>query len=146
MDCLRIHYITHLCLCFALKDVLQLQHQVVVRVLPERWVTFWFELQQRLGTKARSPRWAIAAKFAATQATTILQKVEFPVGRTGAVTPVAILAPVTIGGVVVSRATLHNIEYIRSLNLQIGCKVEVIRSGEIIPRIVRRVDIEKNSS
>jgi DNA ligase (NAD+) len=59
---------------------------------------------------------------------------------------VAILEPVMIGDAQVSRATLHNIEYIRGLNLEIGCMVEVIRSGEIIPRILRRVDLEKNSS
>ena len=65
--------------------------------------------------------------------------VEWQVGRTGVVSPVAILEPVVIGEAVISRATLHNIGYINMLNLEIGCKVEVIRSGEIIPRIVRRV-------
>jgi DNA ligase (NAD+) len=68
------------------------------------------------------------------------------VGKSGVVSPVAILQPVEVGDALVSRATLHNIEYIRSLNLEIGCGVEIIRSGEIIPRIVRRVDIEKNTS
>ena len=77
---------------------------------------------------------------------TELLDVVWQVGKSGVVSPVAILRPVEVGEALVSRATLHNIEYIRSLNLEIGCNVEVIRSGEIIPRIVRRVDIQKNSS
>jgi len=66
--------------------------------------------------------------------------VEWQVGKSGTVSPVGIFDPVEIGGAVVSRATLHNIQYIEALNLELGCQVEVIRSGEIIPRILRRID------
>ena len=71
---------------------------------------------------------------------TTLQGVIWQTGKSGVVSPVGLLHPIEINGAVVSRATLHNMDYIRSLNLEIGCDVEVIRAGEIIPRIVRRVD------
>ncbi len=100
----------------------------------------------RMGYTAHHPRGAFALKEQKTGVNTELLDVVWQVGKSGVVSPVAILKPVEVGDALVSRATLHNIEYIRSLNLEIGCSVEVIRSGEIIPRIVRRVDVEKNSS
>jgi len=100
----------------------------------------------KMGYTAHHPRGAFALKEQKDGVITELLDVVWQVGKSGVVSPVAVLSPVEVGDALVSRATLHNLEYIRSLNLEIGCSVEVIRSGEIIPRIVRRVDIEKNSS
>jgi len=105
-----------------------------------------YEAFYEMGFTAHHPRGAFALKEKKEGVTTELLDVVWQVGKSGIVSPVAILRPVEVGDALVSRATLHNIEYIRSLGLEIGCQVEIIRSGEIIPRIVRRVDIQKNSS
>jgi DNA ligase (NAD+) len=91
------------------------------------------------GFTSKHPRAAYALKPKPEAKVTKLLDVVWQVGRSGVVSPVAILEPVTIGEATISRATLHNMEYINLLNLELGCDVEVIRSGEIIPRIVRRV-------
>jgi len=97
------------------------------------------ELQSRLGEKSRSPRWAIAYKFAPSQETTTVQGIHIQVGRTGALTPVAHLEPVELGGVLVSRATLHNQEEIDRKDVREGDTVIVQRAGDVIPEVVKVV-------
>lgn len=104
------------------------------------------ETQAQLGTTVKSPKWAVAYKFPAEEVTTVLKDIVFNVGRTGAITPLAILEPVQIMGTTVQRATLHNEDQIKWLDIRVGGKVVVRKAGYIIPEIVRPVIDENHQS
>ena len=104
-----------------------------------------FELQKRLGFAANAPRWAIAHKFSANSSISEIISIEIQIGRTGALTPVAKIKPVNIGGVIVSNATLHNEDEIKRKDIRIGDTVEVERAGDVIPHVIS-VDLKKRKS
>lgn len=105
-----------------------------------------FAQQKRLGFTAKSPRWGIAFKYPAQQATTVVRDIEYSVGRTGAITPVAKLEPVFCAGVTISSVTLHNFEEIERLGVKIGDRVLIERAGEVIPKVIKVVEKAKRGA
>ncbi len=95
-----------------------------------------FSLRDRMGATSKAPRWSTAWKFPAREAITVLESVDYQVGRTGVVTPVGNLHPINIGGVIVKRATLHNFDEVKRLGLMIGDSIKVIRAGDVIPKVI----------
>jgi DNA ligase (NAD+) len=129
-EVMRFHHETE-----AVRDTLPYEIDgVVVKVNRREW-------QQRLGMKTRSPRWAIAYKFTPRKEITTIQDIVVSVGRTGTLTPVALLKPVEVGGVTISRATLHNADEVARKDIRIGDTVKVERAGDVIPAIVERVPV-----
>lgn len=104
------------------------------------------DIQDRLGAVSRSPRWAIACKFPAIQETTVIEDIIIQVGRTGVLTPVALMKPVRVGGVMVSRATLHNQDEIDKKDIRIGDTVIIQRAGDVIPEVVKVIESKRNGS
>lgn len=102
-------------------------------------------IQEELGFTARAPKWATAFKFPPEEAITTVENIEYGVGKTGAITPVAILTPVLLAGSTVARASLHNFDEIRRLDLRIGDKVVIKKAAEIIPKVIKVVEREPNS-
>jgi DNA ligase (NAD+) len=115
----------------ALRDTLPYEIDGIVIKVDET------DLQEELGAVSRSPRWAIACKFQAAQETTMIEDIQVQVGRTGVLTPVAVMRPVQVGGVLVSRATLHNQDEINKKDVRIGDTVIVQRAGDVIPEVVK---------
>jgi DNA ligase (NAD+) len=105
-----------------------------------------FTLQKRLGFTSKSPRWAVAYKFPAHQATTTVEKIEFGVGRTGIITPVAVLSPVRCAGVTISHATLHNFEEVERLDIREKDTVLIERAGDVIPKVVKVIASKRTGS
>ncbi|MEI8350306.1 MAG: NAD-dependent DNA ligase LigA [Candidatus Omnitrophota bacterium] len=105
-----------------------------------------YTLRNSLGVTLKSPRWAVAYKFPAHQATTTIKRIEFSVGRTGIITPVAILTPITCAGVTISRSTLHNFDEIERLDVRVGDTVLIERAGEVIPKIVKVITSKRTGT
>ena len=135
-------------LCHGIEEVIAFHHGMMERreALPFEIDGIVVKLnsrdhQEQLGEKSRSPRWAIAFKFPSRKELTTVQAIVVSVGRTGALTPIALLSPVEVGGVTISRATLHNVEEVARKDVRVGDTVRVERAGDVIPDIVERVAI-----
>ena len=134
-ECIQFHH-----------DMVSIRHELPYEIDGVVIKVNLFDIQDRLGAVSRSPRWAIAYKFPATQETTVIEDIKVQVGRTGVLTPVALMKPVNVGGATVSRATLHNQDEIDKKDIRIGDTVIVQRAGDVIPEVVKVIKPKRSSS
>ncbi len=128
------------------KDIVRIRHELPYEIDGVVIKVDSVDIQNRLGAVSRSPRWAVACKFPASQETTVIEDIKVQIGRTGVLTPVARMKPVSVGGAMVSRATLHNQDEIDKKDIRIGDTVIIQRAGDVIPEVVKVVESKRSGS
>jgi DNA ligase (NAD+) len=128
------------------QDMIRIRHELPYEIDGVVIKVDSLNIQKRLGAVSRSPRWAVACKFPASQETTVIEDIKVQVGRTGVLTPVALMTPVNVGGAMVSRATLHNQDEIDKKDIRIGDTVIIQRAGDVIPEVVKVIESKRSGS
>lgn len=128
------------------QDMIRIRHELPYEIDGVVIKVDSLDIQNRLGAVSRSPRWAVACKFPASQETTVIEDIKVQVGRTGVLTPVALMTPVNVGGAMVSRATLHNQDEIDKKDIRIGDTVIIQRAGDVIPEVVKVIESKRSGS
>jgi DNA ligase (NAD+) len=128
------------------EDMIRIRHKLSYEIDGVVIKVDSLDIQNRLGAVSKSPRWAVACKFPASQETTVIEDIKVQVGRTGVLTPVALMTPVNVGGAMVSRATLHNQDEIDKKDIRIGDTVIIQRAGDVIPEVVKVIESKRSGS
>jgi len=126
------------------QDMIRIRHELPYEIDGVVIKVDSLDIQTRLGAVSRSPRWAVACKFPASQETTVIEDIKVQVGRTGVLTPVALMTPVSVGGAMVSRATLHNQDEIDKKDIRVGDTVIIQRAGDVIPEVVKVIESKRS--